>query len=484
MLDLATTLDARYRVESRLGGGGMADVFEAYDTTLNRPVAVKVLRGIDDPAAARRFATEIRLTARLAHPNVVRLFDAGEHDGSPYLVLERVTGGTLAQIMATGPIPARRLAAIGAQLAAALAYAHEQGVVHRDVKPSNVLLADDETVRLADFGIALTATMTRLTVAGQVAGSAGYVSPEQVMGSGAGFASDVYALGLVLLESLTGEPAWSGTTVEVALARITADPPIPSTLPEGWQALLTAMTARDPQQRPPMAFVAEALSALAVGRPPLLPVVPVVPVAPAAGRPSRRVPAVAVAAVVALLGAGVAGLLTGPRAADANTATDAALVADSAITGAAAAASEMPQAKLVEDAADKRRPKRKDAPARDARGDRQEEPRQRESRPEPREKPQRRDAREPQAPFASDVAEELPVDDTTAAAKGTVEDAVSDVRDVIDGATSNPVDEVTDDVAESLPVEEIEDEPAKAERGPAWLRNPLKPGKAPKSDKD
>src|SRR5687768_8969317 len=178
VIDQATRIAGRYRIDARLGGGGMADVFDAHDEVLDRPVAVKLLRGIDEAGAARRFAEEIRLTARVNHPSIVALYDAGEHDGSPFLVLERVTGGTLAGEMADGPMEPRRVADIGEQLASALSHSHAAGIVHRDVKPSNILLTDDRRVRLADFGIAVTATATRLTVTGTIAGSAGYVSPE------------------------------------------------------------------------------------------------------------------------------------------------------------------------------------------------------------------------------------------------------------------------------------------------------------------
>ena len=273
----------------------MADVFEAHDEQLDRPVAVKLLRGIDDAGAARRFAEEIRLTARVNHPNIVGLYDAGEHDGSPYLILERVTGGTLAGEMAGGPMEPRRVAALGEQLASALSHSHAAGIVHRDVKPTNVLLTNDGSVRLADFGIAVTATATRLTVAGTIAGSAGYVSPEQVLGSGAAEPSDVYALGLVLLECLTGAPPWSGTTVEVALARISADPAIPDDLPEGWAPLLAGMTARKPEDRPHIDLVGHALSRLAAGEPYDTSLVAPPPA------PDRRIPAVAGMSMLVLL---------------------------------------------------------------------------------------------------------------------------------------------------------------------------------------
>ena len=295
VIDTSTRIAGRYRVDARLGGGGMADVYDAHDEVLDRPVAVKLLRGIDDADAARRFAEEIRLTARVNHPNIVALYDAGEHDGSPFLVLERVNGGTLAGEMAAGPMDPRRVAEIGEQLASALSHSHAAGIVHRDVKPTNVLMAADGSVRLADFGIAVTATATRLTVTGTVAGSAGYVSPEQVLGSGAGAASDIYALGLVLLECLVGAPPWSGTTVEVALARITADPPMPADLPQEWRVLLTAMTAREPDERPAVDLVGHALSRLAVGAE------YETAFFAAAPTPDRRVPAVAGLSVVVLL---------------------------------------------------------------------------------------------------------------------------------------------------------------------------------------
>jgi hypothetical protein len=297
VIDVSTLLAGRYRMDARLGGGGMADVFEAYDEILDRTVAVKILRGIDDAGAARRFAEEIRLTARVNHPNIVSLFDAGEHDGSPYLVLERVTGGTLAGEMAAGPLDPRRVAEMGEQLASALSHSHAAGIVHRDVKPTNVLLTGDGDVRLADFGIAITATATRLTVAGTVAGSAGYVSPEQVLGTGAGAASDIYSLGLVLLECLTGNPPWSGTTVEVALARLTADPPIPDTLPAGWLALLRGMTARNPEDRPSIDLVGLALSQLAQGEAPDDRLFAL----PADSKHDRRIPAVAGMSMLLLL---------------------------------------------------------------------------------------------------------------------------------------------------------------------------------------
>ena len=323
MIDVSTHIAGRYRVDARLGGGGMADVFEAYDEVLDRPVAVKILRGIDDPGAARRFAEEIRLTARVNHPNIVLLFNAGEHDGSPFLVLERVSGGTLAGEMAAGPMDPRRVATIGEQLASALSHSHAAGIVHRDVKSTNVLLTGDGDVRLADFGIAITATATRLTVAGSIAGSAGYVSPEQVLGTGAGAASDVESLGMVLLECLVAAPPWSGTTVEVALARLNSDPVIPDTLPEGWAPLLRAMTARDPEDRPSIDMAGLALSQLAVGDTPDTQMF-----APPAAPSDRRVPVVAGMSMLLLLFSAVFVLSTQSPPGDALALTNFAVAGD------------------------------------------------------------------------------------------------------------------------------------------------------------
>ena len=241
----------------------MADVYDAVDNDTGRRVAVKVLRGVDNPLDARRFAAEIRTTARLAHPCIVTLLDAGEHQGAPYLVMERVAGGSLAERVRQGPVPAPDVARIGAQVAAALAHAHEAGIIHRDVKPANVLLDENGHARLADFGIAVSATATRLTVSGSVAGSAAYVAPEQVLGDAVGPGADVYALGLVLLECLLGRPVYSGTAVEAALARLTRDPEIPAELPDDWVALLRRMTAGKPQRRPNADTAAQTLAGLA-----------------------------------------------------------------------------------------------------------------------------------------------------------------------------------------------------------------------------
>jgi serine/threonine protein kinase len=254
-------LGGRYDVRSLLGTGGMADVYLAHDLELDRDVAVKVLR---DAGGTSRFRAEARTLSRLRHPALVGVLDLGEVDGRPYLVLELVQGTSLAERCAQGPLPREEVARVGEQVAAALAYVHEQGVVHRDVSPGNVLLSDDGRVHLADFGIArLVEDHPTLTAAGETLGTAPYLAPEQVRGEEATPAVDVYALGLVLLEALTGRRAFDGIPTEAALARLQRDPDVPQDLPADWRELLLAMTQREPADRPAAAAVETRLDRLA-----------------------------------------------------------------------------------------------------------------------------------------------------------------------------------------------------------------------------
>lgn len=263
MTDDALTLGDRYLLGEVIGRGGMADVYRATDELLHRPVAVKVLRDTAENENDRqRFTAEARTLARLNHVNLVTVLDAGITAEQPYLVMELVEGTTLGASGQEGPLPLEQVGQVGAQVADALAYAHSQGIVHRDVKPGNVLLGSDGRARLADFGIArLIGDTVRHTKTGHAIGTPAYLSPEQVLGDEVTPAVDVYSLGLVLLEALTGERAYPGSPTEAALVRLSKPPHVPSSLPAPWRDLLERMTAREPADRPSAAEVAEHLRA-------------------------------------------------------------------------------------------------------------------------------------------------------------------------------------------------------------------------------
>lgn len=319
-------LGGRYRLGGLVGRGGSAEVWQATDEALGRRVAVKLVTASGGEDAAR-VGDEARLLAGLSHPGLVPVYDAGTDEaGRPYVVMELVEGETLADALRRGPLHLRDVAELGATLAEALGYVHAQGLVHRDVKPANVLLGREGRVRLTDFGIARLVDAAKVTATGLTVGTASYLSPEQVTGEPVGPAADVYALGLLLLEAITGEREYPGTAVEVALARLHRPPVVPP-LPHGWGPLLTAMTASEPGRRPTARVVAEDLARVAAGgdavtglrrpSPPgpsaadrtvALPTArPAVrPVAPVAARsgPPRWVWGAVVAAVVAAVGTG------------------------------------------------------------------------------------------------------------------------------------------------------------------------------------
>jgi serine/threonine protein kinase len=258
-------IGGRYRRERLLGRGGSAEVWCCTDEALDREVAVKLVTssGGED---SNRVGDEARLLARLSHPGLVPVYDAGtDETGRPWVVMELVDGETLSDAIRRGPMTSERVAEIGARLADALAYVHGEALIHRDVKPANVLLGRDGRVRLTDFGIARLVDAAKVTATGLTVGTASYLSPEQVTAEPVGTAADVYSLGLVLLECLTGKREYPGSAVEVALARLSRPPQVPPELPDGWPGLLTAMTDRDPAQRPTCAQVATDLHAVASG---------------------------------------------------------------------------------------------------------------------------------------------------------------------------------------------------------------------------
>nr|WP_255573858.1 serine/threonine-protein kinase [Cryobacterium sp. TMT2-15-1] len=247
-------------MDALLGTGGMASVYRATDLFLGRTVAVKLFRlDTADDAGPERQSGEVTVLASLNHFGLVTLFDAGTAviDGvsRTYIVMELVDGTDLRSKIADGPLHPDEVAAMGADLAEALHYVHAQGIIHRDIKPANVLLAPSGFpgramhAKLADFGIARLFDATRLTATGSLLGTAGYLSPEQALGSTIGPPSDVYSLGLVLLECLTGERAFTGTAIESAMARLQRQPHIPADLGQSWATVLGGMTIREPADR-------------------------------------------------------------------------------------------------------------------------------------------------------------------------------------------------------------------------------------------
>jgi eukaryotic-like serine/threonine-protein kinase len=254
----AGLVNERYRLDTLIARGGMGEVWQAYDLTLRRTVAVKVLAaGAGTPTERQRFAREAQAAAQLSHPNVVAVYDIGEWDGRPYIVMELLSGETLSSLAARlGPMPVEQVRDIGAQVCGALQAAHAVGVVHRDIKPSNLILTPDGTLKVVDFGIAgvVDDASTRLTQAGTVVGTAAYLAPERVEGRAADAASDLYALGCVLYELLCGEVPFTGTMTAMAYAHVHRAPePLSARrpdIPAELEGLLLSLLAKDPRQRP------------------------------------------------------------------------------------------------------------------------------------------------------------------------------------------------------------------------------------------
>ncbi|MER3398637.1 MAG: serine/threonine-protein kinase [Chloroflexota bacterium] len=262
MWERATTVIAgRYRLERRVGEGGMAEVYLAHDELLDRPVAVKVLRQAlaQDRVLRERFVREAQAAARLDHPHIVGVYDLGEWGGRPFLVMEWVEGPTLASLIRErGPLPTPLACELGAQIASALAYAHARGLIHRDVKPHNILLKAEGgrwKAKLGDFGLAKVLSATSLTLTQEVFGTPQYVAPEVVRGERVTPAADLYSLGVVLFEMLTGQTPFAGESpAEVAFKHLSASPPPPSKfnpqVPPSLDRLVLQLLAKNPAERP------------------------------------------------------------------------------------------------------------------------------------------------------------------------------------------------------------------------------------------
>ncbi|MCM3778449.1 serine/threonine-protein kinase [Microbacterium hydrocarbonoxydans] len=320
-------LDGRYVLKERVGRGGMATVYRAEDTHLERTVAIKMIHEDDDASSsAERAHNEKALLAAVDHRALVTLYDAQLIPGRPrYLVMEFVEGPTLARRMSTGPMRPRQVARVARDVAEALSIVHGAGIVHRDVKPSNVLLARDPgggpwTAKLADFGIACTVGSPRLTSPGIVLGTLTYMAPEQLRDAEPGTAVDVFSLGLLLIEALTGVPAYPAMSTGrgAAVARLMNPPTIPDDVPDEWRGLLDRMTRLEPSERPTAREVARAARALMRGEAPTA-VVPAGAAGIASGADAAEADAVSASA-----GAGAA------AAAPAEPPTDRTAVLDSA----------------------------------------------------------------------------------------------------------------------------------------------------------
>ena len=268
---LGRRLADRFEIVSLIGRGGMASVYQALDTVLDRVVAIKVF-AVDTSEDRARLESEVRLLSGLNHPNLVTVHDAhlaaGADDGPSFLVMEFVSGNTLRDLIATSAVSAEVIVAVATGIGEGLHVVHEAGIVHRDVKPANILIevaaptTSGVRAKLADFGVAHSLGSSHLTATATVIGTAAYLSPEQAAGAAITSASDVYSLGLVLLECFTGRMEYPGSAAESLAARLGRDPEIPASLPDGWSALLGVMLARDPAARPAALEVARQGSTL------------------------------------------------------------------------------------------------------------------------------------------------------------------------------------------------------------------------------
>src|SRR3954466_15509515 len=258
-------LNGRYRLDAQIGAGGMSTVYRAFDATLERRVAIKLMHReiASDSDQLERFRREARSVAQLSHPHIVGVIDAGEDDGRPYIVFEYVEGETLKdRIRRMGSLPIDEAVAYAIEITRALGAAHARGIVHRDIKPQNVLIDEEGMAKVTDFGIARSLDEEGLTADGRVLGTTDYVSPEQALGHAVNGQSDIYSLGIVLYEMLTGDVPFHGENqVAVAMKHVREDvPDIVRLRPEvtaGLASVLDRMTCKSLEKRYPDAVSLE-----------------------------------------------------------------------------------------------------------------------------------------------------------------------------------------------------------------------------------
>jgi serine/threonine protein kinase len=297
-------LGGRYRLEGELGKGAMGRVLAAHDSKLDRRVAIKVVTGAHDPARIQRFVQEARTAGAIEHPNILAVYDLGEHEGAPFLVTELLEGQTLRTLLRDGPLSTQQAQSLTLQLAHGLAAAHARGIVHRDLKPENLFVTKDGRLKILDFGLARLVSDESgpgLTQTGAVFGTPGYLSPEQARGEKAGPQSDVFSAGAVIYEMLSGLRAFPGDNlIEAGHAALTAEPrPLPLRTPPALEAAVARAMRKEPGKRfANGGELSRALDAMGAPAP-----------APVKGRSWRRSTAVMVALAALALGAAAASAL-------------------------------------------------------------------------------------------------------------------------------------------------------------------------------
>lgn len=258
--EIGQVYGGRYKLISRIAIGGMGEVWQAHDEVILRDVAIKILKPeyLGDPGFLERFRTEARHAAKVNHDGIANVYDYGEDSGSAFLVMELVPGDSLAKILERDKsLPTDKVLDIVAQTARALYAAHEEGMVHRDIKPGNLLITPDGHVKITDFGIARVADQVSLTATGQVMGTVQYLAPEQATGKPASPSTDIYSLGIVAYEALAGKRPFTGESqMAIAMAQINeTPPPLPSNIDQRVQNLILGCLAKKPNQRPESAMV-------------------------------------------------------------------------------------------------------------------------------------------------------------------------------------------------------------------------------------